>query len=273
MVAHAAAYAAAGLLVLPLHTPTDRGCSCNQPGCRSVGKHPRTLNGLDDATANPADVSRWWQTWPDANIGLRPAEGTVVIDVDPRAGGDEHLTETLAGRQLPATAIAETGGGGWHAWYRCTGPYRRQLCPGVDLKGYRGYVVAPPSLHVSGRRYTWSARRPIPVAPEWLAQLISRPTLVAAPASAARCFPHGRLGPFAPLSGPDSDDGLVRIVAEAVEGNRNNALHWAACRAAERGAEPALLDRLRDAARSVGLDDREVDRTLRSAHRGQEGLG
>ena len=56
--------------MLPLHTPTGTGCSCNDLACRSVGKHPRTRNGKDDATTDLEQVGSWWEIWPDANIGL-----------------------------------------------------------------------------------------------------------------------------------------------------------------------------------------------------------
>jgi hypothetical protein len=65
-------------------------------------------------------------------------------------------------------------------------------------------------------------------------------------------------------------DRLVRTVREAHEGNRNNLLHWAACRVRER-ADVGELDEhhasaaLRDAALAVGLGDSEIDATLRSA--------
>jgi hypothetical protein len=253
---HAAAYARASIPVLPLHTPVGGGCSCGDAGCRSAGKHPRTRNGKDDATTDLRRVAALWTCWPGANIGLRPPEGVVVLDVDPRAGGDRALAELVAahGGELPPTLTADTGGGGLHIWLRCPGPYRGQLAPGIDLKGSRGYVVAPPSLHASGRRYTWANRARIAEAPAWLRRLIHRPE------------PEpGRPVP----AGSTADDGLVRVVATATEGGRNKALHWAACRAAERGAPAALLDRLRDAARATGLDDREIEKTLRSALRGR----
>lgn len=255
LIEHAAAYARAGLAVAPLHNPTGSGCSCGDRECRSVGKHPRTRNGKDDATTDIKRVGSWWVIWPDANIGLRPAEGVVVLDVDPRAGGATSLAELLdgPGRELPPTLTANTGGGGLHIWYRCPGPYRGQLAPGVDLKGHGGYLVAPPSLHASGRRYSWASALDIAPAPEWLRRLIRRPAVPSLARSIA--------------TGGSADDGLVRTVAEAAEGGRNAALHWAACRAAERGAPAALLGRLRDAARSAGLEDREIERTLRSALR------
>jgi len=50
---------------------------------------------------------------PDANIGLRPPVGTVVVDVDPRAGGASALVElTRPHGGLVPTWTAYTGGGG-----------------------------------------------------------------------------------------------------------------------------------------------------------------
>jgi hypothetical protein len=50
---HALAYAKRGLKVFPLHTPDAEGrCSCHKDCGRDNGKHPRTLNGLKDATDN-----------------------------------------------------------------------------------------------------------------------------------------------------------------------------------------------------------------------------
>ncbi len=61
-----------------------------------------------------------------------------------------------------------------------TSPIRkRDLCAillghGLDIRGGGGYVVAPPSLHHSGKRYTWvmnGQADPAPL-PEWLRNLI-----------------------------------------------------------------------------------------------------
>ncbi len=254
LASHAAAYARAGLAVLPLHTPADGGCSCGAPGCLSVGKHPRTAHGKDDATTDIRKIAAWWTCWPEANVGVRPPEGVVVLDVDLRAGGPTALVALLTqqGRHLPPTLTANTGGGGLHAWYSCAPPYRGQLCAGVDIKSSSGYLVAPPSPHASGRRYMWANELPIAPAPPWLRQLIRRPTTLK---QNIRSVP----------AGGSADDGLIRVVATAAQGGRNRALHWAACRAADRGAPADLIDQLRDAARSVGLADAEIERTIRSA--------
>ncbi len=58
----ALAYAAEGWPVLPLHTPRGQQCSCGRADCGSVGKHPRTRNGLTDASTDPDTIREWWGT-------------------------------------------------------------------------------------------------------------------------------------------------------------------------------------------------------------------
>jgi hypothetical protein len=60
---------------------------------------------------------------------------------------------------------------------------------------------------------------------------------------------------------------LAAWVAAQPKGNRNDGLFWAASRAAEAG-DPAALEAIGRAARSAGLDEREIERTIRSAQRG-----
>jgi hypothetical protein len=69
---------------------------------------------------------------------------------------------------------------------------------------------------------------------------------------------------------PVALDGLVRTIAAARPGNRNNALYWATCRARERldageGDPATIRAALRNAALAAGLTEHEVEATLRSA--------
>ena len=167
----ALAIAAAGWPVLPLHTPVDGACDCCKPACASPGKHPWTKNGLLDATTGADQIRSWWSIWPHANIGIAVPSGFVAVDVD----GPEGIEALRArGYALPETATVETGRG-HHYLYRTAeriGP-KTALLPKVDLRGPGSYLVAPPSLHCSGRRYRW-LREPedgIAEAPAWIGEL------------------------------------------------------------------------------------------------------
>jgi len=226
---------------------------------QSGGKAPHSKlapHGLLDATSDVDVLRDLFAQAPDANIGERPPEGTVVVDVDTRDGGAQALYElTRPYGGLVPTLTAWTGGGGLHAWFRAPGPYKRKLCRGVDLKSHSGYVVVPPSLHASGRRYVWANDLPIADAPPWLAALVRKPVRSLRPA----------LGVLGGVASARADDALVGVVARARSGGRNDALHWAGCRAAERGSPPALVAKLRGAGLDVGLPADEIERTLASA--------
>jgi len=147
----ALSYAARGWPVFPVHTPTEGKCSCDRHNCDRSGKHPRTAHGLKDASTDPEQIRAWWTTWPTANIGLRTGNGLVVVDCDPGRSDTEGFE-----RALPDTLTVHTGGGGRHYFFRGKAPCsQNRLAPGVDVRGEGGYVVAAPSLHASGRSYSW----------------------------------------------------------------------------------------------------------------------
>lgn len=220
------------------------------------GKAPLGGQGKDHATTDAATIQGWFDKWPDANIGVRPPQGFVVLDVDPRNGGDETLA-VLQERHgaLPDTLTAATGSGGWHIWFSYTGLCRGILGPGVDIKTNTGYVVAPPSIHECGGPYQWASDAPTAPAPRWLRPLLA-PPLRTEPTVAP-----GRAG---------NASGLARTVENAGAGNRNNALHWAACRAWET-TNVTALKQLNAAAQRVGLTEREASATIASARRTVQG--
>lgn len=114
---------------------------------------------MSDA-AGAAEIRRWWRRWPGANVGVvtGAVSGLVVLDVDPRHGGGASLAtlEAMHG-PVPRTVESLTGGGGQHIYFRHPGIVVpcRSIAPGLDVKGDRGLVVCPPSMHVSGRSYVW----------------------------------------------------------------------------------------------------------------------
>jgi hypothetical protein len=111
--------------------------------------------------ADADEIAGWFKRWPDANVGIVTGviSGLVVLDIDPRHGGEESLAgwETEHG-PLPHSIEARTGGGGRHIYFRHPGGVihnRVGLAPGIDLRGDGGCIVTPPSIHHSGNAYCW----------------------------------------------------------------------------------------------------------------------
>lgn len=149
------------------------------------GKTPITPNGLKDGATRQDVIQQWWNDNPNANIGIvtGSVSGIVVLDLDARHGGLESLErlEEEFGK-LPSTPTVLTGSGNdsQHRYFKHSGGIIRNkagILPGIDLRGDGGYVVAPPSLHESGREYTWEASAridegPLAEMPEWLLRLV-----------------------------------------------------------------------------------------------------
>ena len=154
-------YAREGFPVLPvwwLRKARDGSarCACGDVQCDTPGKHPLIKAWQNKATTNEKQLVVWWQRWPDAHIGIMPKPGTCVIDIDPRNGGEVTLRKLLAGDKAATTVIQKSGGGGLHLFYE--GEPGGTLGKGIDVKkAGRGFVVAWPSMHESGRRYQWRA--------------------------------------------------------------------------------------------------------------------
>lgn len=150
-------YAAAGFRVFPL---------------AAGDKNPITQHGFHDATTDKEQIRRWWKKRPRSNIGIATGETTsgkflTVIDLDKEhTPGQDGFAELYEWQKengvLPETLTAKTGGGGNHLYFFTEKPYGIDQHifgeeSGIDVRGVGGYIVAPPSVHKSGRRYEWTA--------------------------------------------------------------------------------------------------------------------
>ena len=173
-------YAARGWRVLPLK-PRDKA---------PLGE--LVSHGWKDATTDPDTIARWWARYPDANVGIAcGASGLLVLDIDPRNGGDDSLRDLEEQRgPLPNTVRCLTGGGGVHYYFRrpVDAPVGDATpWPGIEIKA-EGYVVAPPSIHPdTGREYAWDATAHpddmTPVeAPTWIVDAMTTRAEAAGPA-------------------------------------------------------------------------------------------
>lgn len=258
-------YAARGWPVFPctprskvplFPNPHPRG-STERHTCRGYRECGRLGHGVRDATTDPELITGpMWGRYPTANIGLACGlPGPDVVDFD-TAHGKPGLA-TLArlrdtGLLDGARAVVATPSGGLHLYFagslagQGNGALSRY---GVDFRGTGGYVVAPPSVTRTGA-YGLLVLRPYGGEVDFTA--IRR--YLCPPAPEHRRYDH------------DGDcTALVRWVGGQREGNRNNALYWAACRAIESGADEEVLAELVDAAVGTGLSSWEAERTVASA--------
>ena len=170
-------YAARGISVIPLHTPASTGCSCAKgPACLSPGKHPRVpWQPYQEHRATPEEIRAWWTRWPRANVGI--VTGMIsrlcVVDIDYRNGGFETLVELdhHGGAMPDDNPVVITGSEGLHHYFLLDLPLPKAApFAGIDIQADGALVVAPPSLHASGRPYRWARplESPWALVPAWI---------------------------------------------------------------------------------------------------------
>jgi hypothetical protein len=180
-------YQSLGLHTIRLWGVKEGLCECGRNPCgnnnRSAGKHP---------------IASGWQRQPlpdlyfppPANVGLRMGQqpggfACVALDVDDSLAFGA-LSNSLP--KLPPT-LTTFSGNGYHLLFKVPAEILPRLSNfvkrgGIDLRAAGGQVVAAPSLHYSGKRYSLNYA-PIETLPElWIAWLLescaARPARVAA---------------------------------------------------------------------------------------------
>lgn len=265
---HALSFLNLGMAVFPVSRPIRNTagwrCNCGRPDCSSPGKHPdgrRAPNGFKNASNDPSTVQNWFAGSDTLNIGIATGavSGVFVLDIDERHDGFAALAalEDKYG-PLPETWRFLTGGGGEHILFQHPGGQvpnsASSVGSGIDVRGDGGYIVAPPSLHISGRTYVISVdHHPDDVIlappPSWLIDLVR---------------PRG-----APIqSAPSQGDWRTLIRTEIPEGCRNQTFAQIAGYLIKRSVDPhlclAILLGLNNQACKPPLPEGEVLSILKS---------
>lgn len=165
------------------------------------GKIPAIAGGRGvlDATTDIDQIAQWWGgRYAGCNVGARLPQSMIVIDIDPRHGGDRSIAELEQRHgQLPdtLTTISGRGDGGRHLFFRRPSGKltSKRFGPGVDLKTSAGYVVMPPSIHPdTGKPYV-RLEAPVAAPPAWLVGLL-KPEQPAASSRSPRRHLYGLHG-------------------------------------------------------------------------------
>jgi hypothetical protein len=122
-------------------------------------KEPFAGIGVYQATSDLAQIRQWWTRWPQANVALHcGGSGILAIDLD-------LYKDTFNGGGVltpddEQTVTNLTGNGGTHLLYKLEdgeryGNAKGNLPSGIDIRGWGGYIVLPPSIHPNGNTYQW----------------------------------------------------------------------------------------------------------------------
>ena len=139
-------YISAGLCPLPVWNDRRKN-----PRLNSIGAYRERL-------PTPAEWRRWSRAWPDSNLALLTGyHGLCALDFDDTPAFTEWLT--TAPEPTRDTWIVATGRG-YHVYFMAIdepGKDRMFVRAGhrheVLLRAKGAYVIAPPSVHYTGRRY------------------------------------------------------------------------------------------------------------------------
>jgi hypothetical protein len=250
--------ATAGIAVFPVAISQDQNDNLQKsPACK----------WKDEASTSEKQIRDWWQERPNLVPGINlERAGLFVVDLDRHQGAADGIAafRSLRGgdHPFPGGPVTITASGGLHIFFsnpaRLTNA-RGNLPAGIDVRGVGGLVVAPGS---TWQGFGWRShpKRPrlvdvypnLPALPDWLLQVIRPPE---------------QPRPSFSFRGTASGSGLralCRRVLNACNGERNNVLFWASCRAREEGGGDFAQAMLLEAGTRVGLSKSEAERTIRS---------
>jgi P4 family phage/plasmid primase-like protien len=240
--------------ILPVHGIDAQGkCTCGRihAESRERGKHPAINSWNSEASSNPEQIATWWGENPDYNIGVFAREsGFLVIDIDPRSGGDDSFLklEERAQGALPPTVEALTGVyndrgrsvRGRHLIYKCDpdekfiGNFKSEGLNGIDVK-HNGYILIAPSRHFSGLTYEWKEghapwEREITQAPEELLAVVRAKNSRKGSGSVSTRYSQGDWSGLADLDYGEGRLDIEKMFEEGIdEGSRAVDVYKLAC--------------------------------------------
>lgn len=218
-------------------------------------KKPLCANGFKSATTDKVVLQEWNNKFPNCNVGIPTGHinNIFVVDVDGEQGFKSlNRLELIYGKLDAPTVIT---GKGKHLYFKMPENVElkcstSKIADHIDIRANGGYVVAPPSIHENGHRYTWENFTPnqdFPEAPSWLISLISNTEKQPLPVS-----------------------GVLEEISNAPQGQRNDTLYRRAISLIARAMRENLniadiKENIINAAMQSGLSTEEALKTFDNA--------
>lgn len=233
--------------------------------CVATGEKAKrpTIKGGFTAASTDRDTIKRWLRQDDRALAIPTGVVWDVLDVDVKndSDGRVHLPYLQRlGLLNGCQRIVRTPSGGWHLYFKVgtvSGNHSRGDL-GLDVRGKGGYVLIPPS-YIETDEYDGFYEDMGAVEDNDDSPLMWENILTAlAPVDTETKKPIELL----PSERRASMAALREWLSNRQKGERNNALHWAVCRAIENGIDPRELE---DVALLIGLTEEEISLTISSA--------
>ena len=150
-----------GFKLIPLYTPMKRGgCTCGNPKCKAVGKHPMWSKWTSESTWIKSkvfmdDIIANKHSWSE-NIGILTGKASdiIVIDIDGDIGKESLKEFEKEYGKIPNTFSVSTGRG-FHLYVKSFAQLKSVIgiLPGIDIRANGAQVVFAGSVHASGSQY------------------------------------------------------------------------------------------------------------------------
>jgi hypothetical protein len=125
------------------------------------GKVPLLKDWQTKATTDEDAIIGWWESWPDANVGVALGEGSGIIDIETDSEAEEQEYLALFNGDPPPTCCYQAARGK-HRLYQFSVDLPHTAVVKLGTVGVRigndgkgAQSVMPPSIHKTGKQYTW----------------------------------------------------------------------------------------------------------------------
>lgn len=141
-----------------IYTYVDRGWSVLP--VRPEEKRPFMTNWLQytHSRASKETITSWFTNLSGAGVGIVTGKVSNIIVLDVESTCPYPIEGIL--KKYPTQLISRSGSGGYHLFYQYPTnatkvANRVRIFDGADLRADGGFIVLPPTMHSSGRRYEW----------------------------------------------------------------------------------------------------------------------
>lgn len=141
-----------------IYTYVDRGWSVLP--VRPEEKRPFMTNWLQytHSRASKETITSWFTNLSGAGVGIVTGKVSNIIVLDVESTCPYPIEDIL--KKYPTQLVSRSGSGGYHLFYQYPTNVpkvanRVRIFDGADLRADGGFIVLPPTIHSSGRRYEW----------------------------------------------------------------------------------------------------------------------